>query len=414
MSPPTVGTIVPGKGRLNADGTYTPVPGQGSAIPSWQLDKYDPQNQGILEQLYQGGWRGEDSVLQSIFGKDASTGTRIGLTGTRPRDYSSAYGGIPTVADPLESLRSALTGNIGSLADLYTLGQGASEISAAGAMSQLNANMPLTPQILGQRSQNILSNLQGNISTGLTNRLGQIAAERGVGFGADSPATTAAYLAATGRSIEDLQSLGQQQAAAAIQTTPMGPMFNPMQFMVSPGEYQNWQQYANTLAAAPVPSAAARAAEEAARRGMSAGAGAVPSMGGSRFPTATSPGFTRSTGSWGGPGTIVAPSLGTGTSYGGQMYYGGSTPDTAANNWYNWMAGLGGGSTTGGGTGTGGGFSYMGDPLDFATYFGVSPDEWAEVGGTWDELFGGGGGLGDDIAWDEISPYSLEAFGITP
>lgn len=348
------------------------------------------------------------------------------LTGATPRDYSQAYGGIPEVPDPFESLRTTLTGNLGNLGDLYKLALGGSAASAAGAMEQLRQNMPLTPELLGQRSQNILANLQGLLSTGLTNKLAQTSAERfGAprGFGADSPALSAAYLAATGRSVEDIQKLGQEQLATAIQTTPMGPQFNPMQFMVSPGDFQNWQMYANMLRAAPVPSSAAEAEQRALRQGLTAGGGAVPYAGRSGVPSLTTTHQTP----WGsmGPSTIVAPSLGTGTYYGGQLYPAGTSPTTEANNWYNWIAGLSTSPTAGGGgttymgsltgwpdAGTGGGFTYMGNPQDFYDLYGFTPEEWGSVGGTWEGLGTTGGGWSD--IFPDVSPDTWETFGLEP
>lgn len=317
------------------------------------------------------------------------------LTGATPRDYSQAYGGIPEVPDPFESLRTTLTGNLGNLGDLYKLALGGSAASAAGAMEQLRQNMPLTPELLGQRSQNILAGLQGQLTTGLTNKLAQTAAERfaGRGFGADSPALAAAYMAATGRSVEERQDLAQQQLNAAIAATPMGPQFNPMQFIVSPGDFQNWQMYANMLRAAPVPSSAAEAEQRALRQGLTAGGGAVPYAGRSGVPSLTTTHQTP----WGsmGPSTIVAPSLGTGTYYGGQLYPAGTSPTTETNNWYNWIAGLSTSPTAGGE-----GFTYMGNPQDFYDLYGFTPEEWGSVGGTWEGLGTTGGGAGDYYDWE--------------
>lgn len=260
------------------------------------------------------------------------------IPGAAPFSYSPAYGGIPQVSDPTYSAGQAIAGNLGNLGALYGLTTGTSGASAAGAAAQYAANLPGYAGLTSQASQNILSDLQGQVSPDVVNMLAQQAAQRGVGFGAGAPNTNAALLAALGKTSMGLQAQGQQELTAAIGRTPVGPMFNPATMQVSPDVVQQARQAANLYRSAPVPSAAAGAAISAAGAGVGAGYGARGGASGLAPSTGTGPWESYSGG--------ALPSQGTGITYGGQTYYGGATPGSAATNWSDWASGLPGYGST--------------------------------------------------------------------
>ena len=161
------------------------------------------------------------------------------------------------------------------------------------------------------------------------------AAQRGVGFGADSPNSNAAYLAALGRTSQQLMSQGQQELTQAIGRTPVGPAFNPGSFLVTPGEQQQAQYAANLFNAAPNPAAAANAGLHQAQAGLGAGLnfGGMPNYGGGGvgrdalgFPITPDSGYGA-----GGPPEIFGGSMASGTNVSG------TTPNNLAawNQWWN-------------------------------------------------------------------------------
>lgn len=254
--------------------------------------------------------------------------------GLGPRSYSAPYGGIPTVPSPISTAGEAVTGDIGLLGGLYDLSRGVSSAAAEGARTQYAANLPMFTPLTEAGSANIAANLAGVVNPDVINFLGTQAAERGMGFGPDSPGTNAAYLRALGLTSQGRQDLGQQQLTQAIQRTPVGPMFNPASMLINPDDLQAAALYAAQLSAAPDPAAAAAAGEQAVNRGVRAGAGTspgyIPSGGGQRLGA-----------NFNQPGVVVGPSTGTGTTIGGVTYYGGETPGSAAQNWETWARGAG-------------------------------------------------------------------------
>lgn len=264
------------------------------------------------------------------------------LSGWPGIGWSAEYGGVPRVPDPRSSMQEALAGDIGSLGRLYDLSRGVSSAAAEGARTQYAANLPYFTPMMQQGSQNILANLEGLVNPDVINLIGTQAATRGVGFGPDSPGTNAAYLAALGLTSQQRQDVGQQQLTAAIGRTPVGPMFNPATMLTTPEQMQEAGYQANVLAAAPYPGSAAAAAEAAARRGISAGAGAVPGTSGAlaRLGAPVAQPYSE-------PGTYVGSApAGTGLTYGGVNYPAGSTPTSAAENWQRWAQGLSGTRTS--------------------------------------------------------------------
>lgn len=305
------------------------------------------------------------------------------LYGFPSRGYSQEYGGVPSVSDPLGAMRDALAGDIGALGNIYNLTTGLSSASAAGARTQYESNLPYYGSMLTKGSQNIMENLAGQVPSDVINLLGSQAAERGYGFGPDSPASNAAYLRALGLTSIGQQNLGQQQLTAAIGRTPVGPMFNPASMIVSPEQQQEAQQAANVFAAAPVPSAAAAAAERAANRGIMAGGGAVgggrpaggAARGGYQFPE---------------PGMYTGSSTSTGTQIGGVTYYGGETPASAGDAWSRWYN-----SIAWPGASTGGGADQQAE--DTYYYTGLTPEDMSYFGLGNEDLYGAGSAGGGPV-----------------
>ena len=266
------------------------------------------------------------------------------LTGGPTQAGKGAYGAVPTIPSPIATAGQAIGGDIGNLAGLYGLSTGTSGASAAGAATQYGANLPLFGPMTQAGSQNILNNLQGIVSPDVTNQLAQMAAQRGVGFGAGAPNTNAALLSALGQTSMGLQNLGQQQLTSAIGRTPVGPAFNPNQFLVTPGEQQGAQTAANIFAAAPNPAAAANAGLKQAQQGLNTGlglggTGGFAGGGGLRdalgFPISQDTGY-----GGGGPGMIAGGALGTP-----------STPNDNLAGWNQWWnTGTQGAMTTPGGS----------------------------------------------------------------
>lgn len=304
--------------------------------------------------------------------------------GLNPRTYSAPYGGIPSVPSPIGSATEAISGDIGNLGQLYRLTQGVSGAAAEGARTQYAANLPGYTPMMQSASENIAANLEGLVNPDVLNLLGTQAAERGVGFGPDSPGTNAAYLRALGLTSMGLQNLGQQQLTTAIQRTPIGPMFNPASMLITPEQMQAAALYSSQLAAAPDPAAAARASEQAANRGIVTGAGAgysAPMAGGGRPLGAQ---FNE-------PGVVVGAAPGSaGTQIGGVTYYGGQTPEDASAAWQRWAQGLGGGG-------------FVSTPEEDNYYYtGLTPEDEAFFSG------GGGGGVGAGANYDAgYDPYGV-------
>lgn len=265
--------------------------------------------------------------------------------GLSPSVYTKPYGGIPTVPSPVSTQGEAIVGDIGQLGNLYNLSRGVSQAAAGGARTQYEQNLPLYSPLTERGSANIMGNLRGEVSPDVINLLSRQAAERGVGFGPNSPNANAAFLSALGQTSMGRQDLGQQQLTQAIGRTPVGPMFNPASMLINPQQVQDAAMFASTLAAAPDPAAAAAAGRNAVNQGigagMGAGGGGVPSYGPGGGGRSTTPlGYGP-----GGPPQVVGASTGTGVTYGGVPYYGGSSPGSAGQSWQQWASGLPGSMT---------------------------------------------------------------------
>ncbi len=337
------------------------------------------------------------------------------LTGTLPTDWEQAYGGRPVVPSPGTSATQSIQANLGNLGALYGLAGNLNQFNAAQAASQYAANLPDYSSMLSQSSRNIGSMLRGELPADVVSQIMQGAAERGVATGQSSPSpnTNAAMLRALGLTSLGLQQTGEGQLTAAIGRTPTAQLYNPASAFVSPEEWQQAQMGANLYSAAPSPGPAARAAEEAARRGIAAGAGAVgglPQTGGQR------PGLPAA----GEQGTYVLPSLGTGTYVGGQLTQPGQDAFTNWNQWYGSL-GIGGNqgappdTTTFGGSSFynpfeqyQGGLSFFGDQGGQGTTY-MGPNYTDQDFADWESMFygdtasTGGDYFGGDIWGGDIN-----------
>lgn len=238
------------------------------------------------------------------------------------------YGLIPGAANPQYTQGSAIGGNLSALSNLYNLATGAGGSSGAGGTANLNAALPGATGALGSGVNLALSELGGQIDQPTINNLEQVSAERGVATGSiGSPNSNAALMAALGRTTQGTEQLGMQNLSSLISSAPVGPQFNPASMLVDPAQQQEAQQYANTLAAAPDPAAAANAELAALYAGRSAGQGANPAPApapANRFPGYASVASPPNLRAGGGTSSTFTPAAGMGTpaAYGSSSGYG--------------------------------------------------------------------------------------------
>lgn len=198
------------------------------------------------------------------------------LAGTPVREYSPAYGGIPTVPSPASSQTQAIASNLASLPNLIDLAGQINQFNLAQQRKQYEASFPNYSQAEAQVSQNVLSGLQGQLSPGTMRNMSQAAAERAVTRG--MPSQTGGptvgnldYLRLLGLTTEDQQAKALGQLSAFNATSPRTPLYNPAAFSITPEQQYNAALQASVWNAAPNPAAAAAAAMEAARAGANFG-----------------------------------------------------------------------------------------------------------------------------------------------
>ena len=202
-----------------------------------------------------------------------------------PTAYSPTQGGIPAVPDPSVTQNTSLLNNLSNLSNLYNLSLGTGNASGAGGAANLNAALPGATGGI----QNLLGLAQGEIAGQIDqptiNNLEQLNAERGAatGQGVGSPNSNAALMQALGRTTQGTEQLGAQNLSTAVGLAPVGPQFNPNQFLVTPEQQQSAQTYANQLAAAPLPLFAANANMNALDQGRKS----APTSPATAAPTAT-------------------------------------------------------------------------------------------------------------------------------
>lgn len=94
-------------------------------------------------------------------------------------------------------------------------------------------NLPGYAGMVGQRSQNALSMLKGQIPDDVISQISQGAAERGIMGGTpQSPNANAAYLRSLGLTSLDMQNQGSELLSKSIADTPVPQLWNPMSLYV--------------------------------------------------------------------------------------------------------------------------------------------------------------------------------------
>jgi hypothetical protein len=96
------------------------------------------------------------------------------------------------------------------------------------AVQPFIANLPGYANMVGKRSENTQSMLQGNLPQDVQNQIAQRAAERGVGGGqVGSPNSNSALLQALGLNSFQMQQTGSEQLSKSIADTPIPELWNP-------------------------------------------------------------------------------------------------------------------------------------------------------------------------------------------
>lgn len=164
--------------------------------------------------------------------------------GLQPYNYQPAYGGIPALTNPTATASSAISGNLANLPQLQ------------GLVSGINPQYTRQQDIIGQE-------LAGQVPQDVVNQLAQQAAERGIAIGSPgSPNSLANYLTRFLGTSYGIQRQGMSEANTLGQLTE--EMMRP--YMVSAADQQAAEAMQSIYNAAPVPSEAAKAAEDAIRR----------------------------------------------------------------------------------------------------------------------------------------------------
>lgn len=269
------------------------------------------------------GYTSTQGPSQRTGGHTAGGVTGGNLTGAAPFSYSPAYGGIPQVPSPTTTAGAAVAGNIGNLGGIYNLGGGVNQFQSQQLQQALGTAIPNYAGLKGAQSQNIASNLAGQVNQDVINQIIQGAAERGIATGSPGSANAnSAYLRALGLTSMGLQQQGQQNLNAMIGATPLPQLMSAQSFLVGPQEQQAAQTAANLYRSAPQPAAAAGAAIGAANAGMRAGGASVPQQR-----------FDYSMPNVGGASYFPSQGLQT-MNYGGQTLY----QPPAATNWQDYLS----------------------------------------------------------------------------
>ena len=101
------------------------------------------------------------------------------------------------------------------------------------AVMPFTTNLPGYANMVGQRSENALSMLKGQIPDDVITQISQGAAERGIMGGMpSSPNSNAAYLRALGLTSIDMMGEGSKQLSQSIADTPVPELWNPMSLYV--------------------------------------------------------------------------------------------------------------------------------------------------------------------------------------
>lgn len=142
------------------------------------------------------------------------------------------YGGNLTPYSMPKATVDTMGGGAAGIESLTKLING---INLEGQKASNAARIPNNPALEQQSSQNIGSELRGELPADVVAMLGQRSAEAGAGRGmAGSPASGAAYLRALGLSSLDQMDRGQRDLSAADARNPGAPLYDPSQNILTP------------------------------------------------------------------------------------------------------------------------------------------------------------------------------------
>lgn len=174
----------------------------------------------------------------SQYGYSPPTWLYTGSTGITPT--RSSTGGSLTSVDPTQIAQQTAAGNLAAAADNTRLAELINSVNQA-AQQSANASR-LGPQ--GQVIQNaLIENTQrgaaGMIDPSteqmLRGRINQLYGSRGMGV--DSPALSAAYLRATGQTVEGLEQQALQNYSQLLAANPAAPIFNMGELLTPSSTY---------------------------------------------------------------------------------------------------------------------------------------------------------------------------------
>lgn len=194
------------------------------------------------------------------FTSSSSGGGAASLPGAPSTGYNPAYGGVPQIPNPISTQSQAIGGNQMNLQALIQLLSGINNSQQSQLTSNFNTAIPNYQALTQTASSDIGNNLHGVVPPDVINLLTQQGAERGITTGMPASGNAnAAYLRALGLTSLGREDLGVSQLDSTRQSAAatVAPLFNPASFLVSPDQQQQAQFAANTMSAAPIPSAAA-------------------------------------------------------------------------------------------------------------------------------------------------------------
>lgn len=208
-----------------------------------------------LRQLYNQGQKAPEDLVQQA-ANYTFTGTSPAAGGLAPTNYSSQYGGIPTIPSPTATAGTAITGNLANLSSLYQLATG------------LNPSAPAQQTGIATATANANEMLNGQLPKDVVNQILQGAAERGISTGTGgSSNSNAAYLRALG-----LNSLGMmQQGQNNLKDVLSMNIYTPLgldKMLVTPEQEQEAQTAQSIYRAAPNPYIAALNAQNTVQQGI--------------------------------------------------------------------------------------------------------------------------------------------------
>lgn len=135
------------------------------------------------------------------------------------KDWMARYGGGPGASNP-----GLPNSDLASNVNQFMTGQ---------SILPFLQNLPGYANMVGQRSQNAMSMLNGQIPDDVISQISQGAAERGIMGGSPaSPNANAAYLRALGLTSLDMQNQGSELLSKSIADTPVPELWNPMSLYV--------------------------------------------------------------------------------------------------------------------------------------------------------------------------------------